>query len=310
MFSLKRIIRDYFGFSKTQTNGFLVLMPLLVLILVSPYLFRRLTLKSYDKFERDQVILDSLVAIWSQVNQPIEDNGAIIELKYFNPNLSSIDELQAIGFNKSLATRIDNYKKAGGVFKRKEDLRKIYGVTDSIYLAIASYILIPTTAVKSTHNRLENEKRKTDTSRRANEKALMEPMKREVVLSINSADSLAFQTLKGIGPAYSRRIVSYREALGGFTSIDQLNEVYGISDSLYHQIKSYVRLDSMALKQININLATFKELNAHPYISFEQTKEILNLKSKNGKYSGLEDLRRLTTFDSTQLAKLFPYLKF
>ena len=109
---------------------------------------------------------------------------------------------------------------------------------------------------------------------------------------------------------YSNRIVKFRRALGGFASINQIAEVYGISDSLYQNIKSRLVLDSVELVRIPINTASFKEINRHPYISYEQTKALFNAKSKVGKFKTIQDLIELEIFDSLSAFRLNDYLDF
>ena len=132
-----------------------------------------------------------------------------------------------------------------------------------------------------------------------------------LVIDLNKADTIEFQKLHGIGPAFARRLVSFREALGGYHQIDQVKDLYGMSDSLFYQIRSFLHVsDTVTLKTISINIATYQQLNSHPYINSELTKEILSAKSKYGKFKRLEDLNRLTLIDSMTKIKLGPYLKF
>jgi competence protein ComEA len=311
MFSFRRLIRDYFGFSKTQTNGFMVLMPMLLIILILPTLYHNLTPKTYDKFENDGVKLDSLVALWSKIIKPAEVNSVVIKLRAFDPNLSSVEELIELGFYRSLAERLDNYRNAGGKFKAKSDMKKIYGMPDSLYLALAPFIQI--TAPAEVKKEVAQKQSDVNRTNKYSIKETNEPVSIAadvILLDVNSADTTAFQKLRGIGPAYSKRIVKYRNALGGFVEVEQIKEVYGISDTLFNEISTQLYLEQAVIKKVSINLATFKELNSHPYISFEQTKEILNLKSKNGKFKSLDDLKKLILYDSIQLRKLLPYLKF
>lgn len=308
--SVKRLIRDYFGFSKTQTNGFLLLMPSIFVLLIFPTLFHRLTRQEYDKFESDQLKLDSMVALWEDRVKIFEKIDDVIELTSFDPNTVSIEQMRKLGLGKSLSTRIDNYRSAGGKFKIKSDLKKIYGLSDSLYQNLDPFILLPDRLVSP--NIIQPKKPQSNIKAAAVIKKEKEAIEPEIVrIELNTADSLVFQKLKGIGPSYSSRIVKYRELLGGFTSIDQIREVFGISDSLYQTLVPYLTIaESFVPNQLNINLATFKELNAHPYISYEQTKAIMNGKSKFGKFDNPEDLKRLDLFDSIQIAKLTPYLKF
>ncbi|WP_323757207.1 ComEA family DNA-binding protein [Roseivirga sp.] len=315
MINIKRLVRNYFGFSKTQTNGFMVLAPLIFVMLFAPSVYRRVTQFEYNEFDSDKRQLDSLVALWSNsVKIKVEEGGIPkmdIRLTSFNPNTATSDELIRVGLDQRLASRIGNYLNAGGSFKVKSDLKRIYGFPDSLYLVLEPYIQLPN-ELPQRINRKEpfekplNKERKLYTEV---EESVSRP--EFFVLDINEADSLAFQRLKGIGPAYSSRIVKFRQLLGGFSSVDQIKEVFGISDSLYQSIASRLEVNEVFRPaQININLATFKEINAHPYISYEQTKEIMNAKSKYGKFKSLADLNRLALFDSIQIVKLSPYLQF
>jgi len=307
--SLKRLIREYFGFSKTQTNGFLVMMPLMLLLLFVPVLYRDLTQHNYDKFETDQLKLDSLVALWKDGVRAPKDS-ITIELGDFDPNTASVEQMLKLGFGNGLSTRIEKYRNAGGQFRVKSDLKKIYGFPDSLYQSLIAYIMLPETIARAT--KVEKEKPRPNYNASKATSIESKPVgPNTFVLELNTADSLDFRKLKGIGPTYSRRIIKYREMLGGFTSIEQIAEVYGISDSLYQTLEPYLNIsEGFEPIQLNINIATFKELNAHPYISFEQTKEIMTAKSKYGKFNDSNDLKKLSTFDSIQIAKLTPYLKF
>ncbi len=274
-----------------------------------PALYRDLTQQDYDKFETDQLKLDSLVALWKE-GLRVHRDSITLELDDFDPNTASIEQMMKLGLGNGLSIRIEKYRNAGGQFRVKSDLKKIYGFPDSLYQSLVAYIMLPEKIARAT----DVEKERARSNDNASKTAMSEgkPLSSNTfMLELNSADSLDFHKLKGIGPSYARRIIKYREMLGGFTSIEQIAEVYGISDSLYQTLVPHLNiLEGFEPIQLNINIATFKELNAHPYISFEQTKEIMTAKSKYGKFNNANDLKKLVTFDSIQIAKLKPYLKF
>ena len=315
MLNLKRLVRNYFGFSKTQTNGFMILSPLIFALLFTPNIFRKLTEVEYNEFDSDKRQLDSLVALWNNSVKPkVEKEVAPeinIRLTSFDPNIASTEELMGVGLDERLASRIGNYINAGGGFKVKSDLKRIYGFPDSLYLVLEQYIQLPNELPKRTSKDKEPFERPSNKESLYEEVEVNASLPELFVLDINEADSIDFQKLRGIGPAYSSRIVKFRQLLGGFNNIDQIKEVFGVSDSLYQSIASQLSVKEVFTPvQININLATFKEINAHPYISYEQTKEIMNAKSKYGKFKSPADLSRLTSFDSIQIVKLTPYLQF
>lgn len=308
---LKQLIKHYFGFTKTETNATLVLVPLLVLILLAPKAYVALFAVNYQAYEQDGLLLDSLTALVEDAVQPKAPERPVRrEVFPFNPNLVSVDSLALLGIPGFIAQRIENYRSKGGRFRVKNDLLKIYDFPDTVFSRLEAHILLP--------EQLSNGRKAAvptplpDKPKTSVKKEVVAPKVEEelLVLNIASADSLALRKIKGIGPAYSSRIVKYRELLGGYHSVSQLKEVYGFSDSLYQELRPHFVCEDYELKQLPINLATFKQLNSHPYISYDQTKEIMNTKSRVGKFKSAEDLLKMNTFDSLQVAKLLPYIDF
>lgn len=140
-------------------------------------------------------------------------------------------------------------------------------------------------------------------------KKLPAKMKSEVKkIELNTTDSLGLIRIKGIGPVFSSRIIKYRELLGGFTSINQLLEVYGIDSSKFHNIKRYVKADESIIKRIDLNDASFKQLLKHPYIEYDLVKEIINYRNSNGGFTSVTEIINLEDVDSLKYYKLKPYL--
>lgn len=128
-------------------------------------------------------------------------------------------------------------------------------------------------------------------------------------LEINSATAQQWSSIRGIGPVLSDRIVKYRKRLGGFHSVGQLKEVYGISDSLYTAIKPMLKVDKGKLIQMDPNSADFESLSAHPYISKTIAKQMIGYRTKVATFETLEDLQKLYGMNDTLYQKLLPYFK-
>lgn len=299
--SFSKRFREFLGFSKTEMNGLIFLLPLILFFVLLPSLYTKYFQPKYEPFE-DQRILDSLMALIESKKDSLNKVTYESERFFFDPNNLTKDSLALLGLDDSMAQRIVNYRKAGGIYRNPEDLSKIYGLTDSLFQEIKPWIKINS-----------QQKVKTISERPISNKfeALNEPeeVKTEII-AVNQADTTIWKKLRGIGSVYSNRIVRFRSALGGFVSVDQVREVYGISDSLFHALRPQLILNDSAIKKLQINIATFKTLNAHPYISFDQTKEILNSKSTIGKYKSIDDLYKLKSFDSLSVKRLIPYLDF
>lgn len=126
---------------------------------------------------------------------------------------------------------------------------------------------------------------------------------------LNETDTAVWKKVPGIGSAYAARIVKYRNLLGGFIFIEQLKEVYGISDEVFQKIIPFVREDDNFTK-LNINNLTFKEINAHPYINYKQTKAIMNLRNRKGNIQSTNELAMLDEFTSEDINRIADYIEF
>ncbi|MDD4141678.1 MAG: helix-hairpin-helix domain-containing protein [Bacteroidales bacterium] len=134
----------------------------------------------------------------------------------------------------------------------------------------------------------------------ATDRMLMEQP--QVSVEINSADSLDFLPLPGIGPVFAGRIVKYRSRLGGFLYKSQLLEVYGFTQETLDKISSKITVDKSLVKKLDVNSLEFKEILRHPYIDYEMTKVIVN-KRRKSPYSSLSDFMTRTDISDTLLLK-------
>ena len=132
-------------------------------------------------------------------------------------------------------------------------------------------------------------------------------------ISLNETDTAQWKMVPGIGSAFSERIVKYRDKLGGYISIDQLKEVYGITDEVFDNIAPFIHEGNIGTNhcaKLNINKLEFKEILAHPYINFDQTKAIVNLRKRTGNITSTNQLAMLNEFTSEDIQRIAPYIKF
>jgi competence ComEA-like helix-hairpin-helix protein len=136
------------------------------------------------------------------------------------------------------------------------------------------------------------------------------PFPREAfIIELNSADTFELQRLRGIGPGYARRIVRYRERLGGFYSISQLLEIWGMDSAKYNAISEHLSVNKDSVKTMNLNCATFKELLAHPYFPFETTRAIMLYRKDHKKFSSLSELKKIDIISDSAYRKMIIYLR-
>ena len=133
--------------------------------------------------------------------------------------------------------------------------------------------------------------------------------KKPIQITLNNADTLDLQQLRGIGPVFARRICRYRDLLGGFYKKEQLMEVNGLSPELYNEIAPFLTLDTTDLRPLKLNTATIKELNRHPYLDFYQAKAIVLFRQKGGSFEKPQDLLKVNLIDEETYNKIKPYLE-
>lgn len=137
------------------------------------------------------------------------------------------------------------------------------------------------------------------------------PVRRQPLsVELNSADTTTLQLLHGIGPAYARRIVNYRERLGGFTNKEQLLEIYGFTPQLLEHISPYLTIDTATINKIDINAIPLKQLIKHPYIEYYQARDIINLRNRGRRFDCADDLRAVPSMADSTLQRLLPYIDF
>jgi len=146
MIKIKRWVRNFFGFSRSQTNAFLVLLPLMIILIFSEPVWRWWVTSHPRDFSKDKLKLDSLIALWD-VKDSISTEFGEPKIKpsffSFDPNKASVSDLQTLGFSKGIASRMERYREKGGVFKIKSDVLKMYGVDSAHYRQLYDFIALP-----------------------------------------------------------------------------------------------------------------------------------------------------------------------
>lgn len=132
--------------------------------------------------------------------------------------------------------------------------------------------------------------------------------KKVLVVDINRADSLLWEQLPGIGPVLARRIVYFRERLGGFHSIAQVGETYGLADSVFNKIQPLLRLGDVSLRKIDLNETDEKSLADHPYINTKLARVIIRYRNSHGPFNQVEGLKGIALVDDSIYRKLEKYL--
>lgn len=136
-----------------------------------------------------------------------------------------------------------------------------------------------------------------------------EKLKKGETIELNKADTSGLKKIPGIGIGYANRIVKYRNLLGGYVSLSQLKEVYGLDDDLYEKITPYITIGG-GVRKIEINTISFDDLKRHPYINYKQASIVVDLRERKGKIDSLDRLALLDEFSDHDIERLKYYLSF
>ncbi len=288
-------VRAFFGFSRNETNAFIILLPLMFSIIFIVPAYKGFFSHQEEEYAQEQKELDSLITHWVAKEKKDSVSSQTNELFQFNPNTATKDELIDIGFSPYLATRLENYRSKGGKFIIKSDLLKLYGMDTALYTTLYSWIDLPT---EKSVRKAEEKKIVKDDRNKIKEK-----------FDLNKADSLQLISIYGIGGTLSARIIKYRNRLGGFISGEQLKEVYGLDTTVVNELikKSFIE-ENFRPKTLDINLATEKELAAHPYLKYALAKAITAYRFQHGHFKSIDDLTNIAILDVITFEKIKPYL--
>ena len=202
----------------------------------------------------------------------------------FDPNKLTKEQGMQMGLDESVVNAMINYRQKGGRFYSKADLKRIYTLKEEEYAVLEPFIEIDslTTTFFST--------------------------KKIEIVELNTADTLDLQQMRGIGPSFARKIIKYRDMLGGFNDRRQLLEVYGMDSTRFLGIVNQVTVDQEKIKKININKATIKEMTKHPYIEFYVAKSIINYRNDKGAFTDVNQIREAKLLYNELYLKIEPYL--
>jgi DNA uptake protein ComE-like DNA-binding protein len=317
---MSRTIKDsYLYFTRKERRGSLLLLILVVLVSLSPFLYSLLNPKQMTTSNEFDEQLASLkgtdVATQKSQNNGSDDDGHHYpeqnfrspandassgikgELFNFDPNTISPDDWRKLGLRDKTITTIQNYLAKGGKFRHPADIKKIWGLFPDEAERLIPYVQI-VKAGKSENNYPQSN---------GPAKGKPDYMKTLQPITINESDAAVWIALPGIGPKLSERIVKFRDKLGGFYSVDQVAETFGLPDSIFQQIKPLLKV-SGSIKKLNLNSASQDDLKNHPYIRQQLANAIVEFKAQHGDFKSISDIKKIMIVTEDLFNKLSPYL--
>jgi len=302
--------KKYFYFNRSEKNGILLFIPvILILFFIPSYLIyiRKPVKTDFSQYSKEIIAFEAALQNdsiqkakkrffpdFERVDRSVAENR--LHPVLFDPNGLPAEKWIAMGLSAKQAKTILNFQKKGGKFYRKEDLKKIYGISESEYAVLEPFIAIskPAYEDETAHKTFVNSKF---------------PEYKKTIIDINTADSLDLLEIRGVGPSFARRILRYRNKLGGFYAKEQLLEVFGMDSARFAQISEYCTLGNSPLQKINMNTAVVADLKKHPYFDYYLAKSIVDYRIIHGPYAKVEQLRYTPLVYEDLYKKIAPYLK-
>ena len=378
---MKNRIKDYFNYTSSERKGAIALI-IIILIVFSGYwiisLFEQPSSIEVKNFSDE---------ISNFLNSEEEQADLLMPVVYFDfdPNEIDKESWMKLGFTEKQSLSIIKYREKGGYFYKKEDLKRLYVVNDSVYSLLAPHVIINNKSsysqstkfcyfIKLAHDTVPiydgfsnlekvlcnknnnvysyflggfpnrklaeaelvkiveqgyseteivkescsfgfviNKEKKSDNLDNVkvvngNSNSLKSQLNKFKV-EINSADTSEFKSLKGIGSYYAKRIVKYRAALGGFSSVEQIKEVYGIQVEVVDQNLDRLTIDIESIEKININTCQTLDLKKHPYINWNIANSIVQIRKNHAPYKSVEEIKKSDLVNDEIYRTIAPYLK-
>ena len=222
-----------------------------------------------------------------------------MELRPFSLDTVSKAFLVGAGFSPRQAEVVLRYRDASGGIRSEEQFRRCYVVSDEMADRLLPYIIFAADEVPT-----------DDAADAADDISMVADKAARALVEINTADSAALISVRGIGPKSVTAIMRYRELLGGFYSVKQLAELDVVTESNYERILTQICCDSCKISKIDINFASPNELMRHPYVSAKALRRIVKQRQLKGGWSGIGEMIDDDIFSEEEAARLAPYLRF
>ena len=299
----KKTLSDFLSFSRRDRIAIFSMVMIIIALYLTPHFIDQgqedilrpdnFLLAAIDTLQHKQQVAGSEQQDdFSPFSPPKEQWPA--RIFEFDPNTLTVKGWQKLGLNEKTSQTIERYRQKGGRFYKPADLQKIWGLPKGFYERVKDHISISAPEETSGKNIYE----KTD---------LPETRRTIHKVHINEADTSAFIALPGIGSKLASRIISFREKLGGFYAVEQIRETYGLADSTYQKIRTFL-IEGGEVKKININLVTKEELKKHPYFKWNLVNAIIEYRNQHGPFKNMDDLKNIVLMDELTFQRIRNYL--
>ncbi|MCK9160307.1 MAG: helix-hairpin-helix domain-containing protein [Bacteroidaceae bacterium] len=304
--------KDFFYFTRTERQGIIILIILILAICTLNFFLPNRQEKNTKsehraRFEKEYARFMSSIKLMKEKNYATNNynryNNKIkkeIQLIPFDPNKADSLMLTNLGLPSWITKNIIHYRDKGGIFRKPEDFKKIYGLTEKQYQTLLPYIIIPTIK-KPIKEEIKLFAKNPEKLKRSVYKYPY-----GTVISLNQADTTELKKIPGIGSNIAIMIVNYRQKLGHYYNINQLGEI----NLSVEKLRPWFSVSEDKAPQINLNRSSLQKMMRHPYINFYQAKAFVEFRKKRGNIKNLKQFALYEEFTPIDFERLTHYVCF
>lgn len=289
-------IKSYFQFSRNQRTGIFSLFAIIIALQLI-YFFA-----DFTSFEKDSSEKEKWLSLQSKIDSMKNEKIVyVVKIHVFNPNFITDYKGYKLGMSVAEIDRLLAFRKENKYVNSPKEFQAVTKVSDSLLNVLSPYFKFPDWV--NTTKEFKEYKKFTNMDSVKKEKA--------VIIDINQATQEDLIKIYGIGEAISLRILKFKESLGGIVSMEQMNEIWGLSPEVIDKLNTNFEVFKIPnMKKIDINNASIKELSEFPYFKYQLSKNIVTFRSMNGDIKSKEDLSKIKDFPVDKIAIIALYLAF
>lgn len=289
-------IKSFFNYSRSQRTGIFILFTIIIALQLVFFFV------DFSSFSKDTPEKERWLSLQSQIDSLKQDKLDYVPKVYpFNPNFITDYKGYKLGMSVQQIDRLLAFRKQNKYVNSPEDFQAVTKVSDSLLNTISPYFKFP--------DWVKNKKEYKDYKKYP--MTAFAKKEKIVIIDINQATQEDLIKIYGIGEAISTRILKYKESLGGFVSMEQMNEIWGLSPEVIEKLNKYFKVSTSSdIKKIDINNASIKELSLFPYFKYPISKNIVTFRSMNGDIKNCEDLTKIKGMSIEKAKIIALYLNF
>jgi competence ComEA-like helix-hairpin-helix protein len=295
------IFKSHFWYNKNQRNGIFLLV--VIIVIVQCFIV-------FDVFSSDKIIetnQPAILAFQKQIDslKAVELENRKPKIYPFNPNYITDYKGEKLGMSLDEIDRLLSYRNTNKFVNSKSEFQKVTKVSDSLLNIISPYFKFPDWVVK----RNTSSKNKYVSSSGVEKFYKEKPKAKVTTTDINKATAEDLQTISGIGPSFSKRIIKYRSKLQGFSYSNQLYEVWGLEKETADKVLSVFKITQKpVINKVNINTVEFKALLKNPYIDYDLCIKIFNYRDEVAELQDISELKNIKDFPLDKYDRIVLYL--